>query len=107
MEENRKFYDDWTFEYLMIAFPNKKTMLCLERSEQIKTMKQYNAKQHFTTHESVYGQMSEKQKRRRVDSLLRDRQSQETMMKAPSQNKEQAVLAGLKIFYIINKKRHI
>lgn len=104
-EENRKFNEAWTQEFLMIALPHNAGMSCLECADVIKTMKRNNAKLHFNAkHAATYAQLNAEAKQDRITALLNNRRSQQRMFTAPVDANNKVALAGLKIVHAINKR---
>lgn len=104
-DENRKFNEAWTNEFLMIALPQNAGMCCLECADVIKTMKRNNAKLHFNAkHAATYAQLNAEAKQDRITALLNNRRSQRRMFTAPADANKKVALAGLKIVHAINKR---
>lgn len=104
-EENRKFNEAWTDEFLMIALPHNAGMSCLECADVIKTMKRNNAKLHFNAkHASTYAQLNAEAKQDRITALLNNRRRQQRMFTAAADANQKVALAGLKIVHAINKR---
>lgn len=83
-------------------------MLCLECNNTIKTIKRSNAKSHFEAkHGATYSGMTVEFRKERVEELKNNRQRQCAMMRGPTDDNKKAVLASMKIAYVLNKKGEI
>jgi hypothetical protein len=103
-EENRRFNDDWTDEFLMIGNGGK-GMMCLICNDVLKTLKRVNAKSHYASkHAGTYDQMAPELRRERVAALLQQRRRQQTMMRGPVESNEKTMLASYRITHLMMKR---
>ena len=102
-EENRQFNEDWTNEFLMVENRGK-GMVCLVCDETLKTLKRANAKTHYKKHASTYDSMTNEMRRERIAALVQQRKRQQSMMQAPSESAQKAVLASYKIAHVLMKR---
>ena len=81
-----------------------KGMVCLVCNETLKTLIRANAKTPYKKHASTYDSMTNEMQRERIAALVQQRKMQQSMMQAPSDIAQKAVLACYKISHVLMKR---
>ena len=96
--KNCQFNEELTNEFLMVE------NVCLVCNETLKTLKRANAKTHYKKHAGTYDSMTNETRRERLAALVQQRKRQQSMMQAPSESAQKAVLASYKIAHVLMKR---